>query len=245
MTSPRSAGDDHVQLTDLLDLDQAPVSTPRPRRRGRRVTVLGAAIAVCLAAVGGPALWSTRTPEARGTDVATVTPSPAALQAPASTARVPVPTSAPRTSTFPAAAPSTKVPAPATTSTRPTTTTAAAPTSSASRPTAAVPVSSTAAAKPAAAAVPTGTATLPTPPAVATRPSAAATRPAVPVEQFGAVGDGVHDDTAALQKALDSVPVSSVLKLRAGATYLHSRVLEVDRAGTAISGVGATVTATD
>jgi len=71
------------------------------------------------------------------------------------------------------------------------------------------------------------------------------TQVVLPVEKFGAKGDGVTDDTAALQKALDSVPVGSVLQLRSGATYLHSDVLRVTRPGITVSGAGATVTATN
>ncbi|MCZ2803701.1 glycosyl hydrolase family 28-related protein [Modestobacter sp. VKM Ac-2983] len=66
----------------------------------------------------------------------------------------------------------------------------------------------------------------------------------IPVERFGAVGDGVTDDTAALQQALDSVPTGSILRLRAGATYLHSDVLRVRTPGLTVLGRGATVTAT-
>lgn len=66
----------------------------------------------------------------------------------------------------------------------------------------------------------------------------------IPVERFGAVGDGVTDDTAALQQALDTVPTGSILRLRAGATYLHSDVLRVRTPGLTVLGRGATVTAT-
>ncbi|MCZ2846594.1 glycosyl hydrolase family 28-related protein [Modestobacter sp. VKM Ac-2978] len=100
---------------------------------------------------------------------------------------------------------------------------------------------------------PTGSTVPPgaTPTAAATGPGAAgavvpagAARQVVPVERFGAVGDGVRDDTAALQRALDSVPTGSTLRLRAGATYLHSDVLRVRTPGLTVTGKGATVTAT-
>ena len=42
---------------------------------------------------------------------------------------------------------------------------------------------------------------------------------AVDVKQFGAVGDGVHDDTAAIQSAIDFLPAGSRLYFSAG-TYL-------------------------
>ncbi|MQA34002.1 glycosyl hydrolase family 28-related protein [Modestobacter roseus] len=67
----------------------------------------------------------------------------------------------------------------------------------------------------------------------------------VPVESFGAVGDGVTDDTAALQEAFDSVPPGTTLVLRSGAAYLHSAVLTVDTADTTLSGDGATLVAGD
>ena len=53
---------------------------------------------------------------------------------------------------------------------------------------------------------------------------------------YGAVGDGVTDDTRALQRALDEVPVGTVLRL--SRTYNHSDVLHVRRAGTHLSGPG-------
>ncbi|MGY1856614.1 glycosyl hydrolase family 28-related protein [Modestobacter sp. SYSU DS0290] len=67
----------------------------------------------------------------------------------------------------------------------------------------------------------------------------------VPVEAFGAVGDGVHDDTAALQEAFDAVPTGTTLTLRPGATYLHSSILTVRTAGTTVLGDGATLVAAD
>ena len=66
---------------------------------------------------------------------------------------------------------------------------------------------------------------------------------AVPVELFGAVGDGVHDDTAALQRALDTLPEGGTLRLREGATYLYSQVLTVHTPELTIEGTGATLQA--
>ncbi|WP_457079569.1 glycosyl hydrolase family 28-related protein [Modestobacter sp. SYSU DS0657] len=64
------------------------------------------------------------------------------------------------------------------------------------------------------------------------------------VEQFGAVGNGVSDDTRALQRAFDTVPSGTTLVFRPGATYLHSDVLRVTRPGLTLVGTGATLTAT-
>lgn len=60
----------------------------------------------------------------------------------------------------------------------------------------------------------------------------------LPVEAFGAVGDGRHDDTAALQRGLDTVPAGLALRLSAGKTYVQSDVLHVRRTGTHLSGPG-------
>jgi hypothetical protein len=48
---------------------------------------------------------------------------------------------------------------------------------------------------------------------------AAATQVVAP-EQFGAVGDGRSDDTAALQRCFDRAPAGAVVRLRRGAVYL-------------------------
>lgn len=60
----------------------------------------------------------------------------------------------------------------------------------------------------------------------------------VSVRDFGAVGDGRTDDTAALQRALDATPRAGVLQLPAGGVFLHSDVLHVRRAGITVVGPG-------
>ena len=78
----------------------------------------------------------------------------------------------------------------------------------------------------------------------ATTVAGAALRLPVPVEDYGAVGDGVADDTAALQRALDSGGPGTRLVLAAGHTYLHSDVLHLRVPGEKLSGAG-TLMATD
>jgi hypothetical protein len=63
-------------------------------------------------------------------------------------------------------------------------------------------------------------------------------------EDFGARGDGVHDDTVALQKAFDAVPTGGTLELRPGADYLHSDVLTLTTPDVTVDGREATLTAT-
>lgn len=63
-------------------------------------------------------------------------------------------------------------------------------------------------------------------------------RTAVPVEAYGAVGDGRTDDTAALQRALDAAGPGTTLVLGAGRTYAHGDVLRVRRPGTRLTGPG-------
>ncbi|MFQ1003251.1 glycosyl hydrolase family 28-related protein [Modestobacter sp. SSW1-42] len=237
-----------------------------PRGRSRRVAVLGATVAVCLTAAGVLSVQGVREPEAPAHDLLSASPSIAALQAAApTTSRAMAAASStafPESSTAaaPARATTAASSAPASPAPRAAATTATASTSTvtASTSTAPASVSASTAAKPApqpAAATTTttkapaataiGTATLPAPPAQPMAASVYATRPLVPVERFGAAGDGVRDDTAALQKALDSVPANSVLQLRAGATYLHSDVLRLTRPDVAIAGTGATLLATN
>ncbi len=68
--------------------------------------------------------------------------------------------------------------------------------------------------------------------------------PVVRAEAFGAAGDGVADDTLALQRALDSLAPGSTLSLSAGRTYVHTDVLVLRRPGVRLSGPG-TLLATD
>jgi polygalacturonase len=67
-----------------------------------------------------------------------------------------------------------------------------------------------------------------------TSPPAGSLRPA----DFGAVGDGVTDDTAALQRALDAVPSGGTLWLTPGAVYAHSDLLKARVAGEHVAGAG-------
>jgi Pectate lyase superfamily protein len=62
----------------------------------------------------------------------------------------------------------------------------------------------------------------------------------VSVASFGAVGDGVTDDSAAIQAAIDSAPVGSTLTFTAGKTYLLNTGLVVNKAIN-INGNGATL----
>jgi hypothetical protein len=62
------------------------------------------------------------------------------------------------------------------------------------------------------------------------------------VLDFGARGDGVSDDTAALQRALDA---GGSLVLPAGRTFVHTDVLKVRRAGTRLLGGGVLLAANE
>jgi hypothetical protein len=70
-----------------------------------------------------------------------------------------------------------------------------------------------------------------------TAPTAAPTAATTPLD-FGAVGDGVHDDTAALQLALDSATAAKPLVLPAGMVFAHSGVLHIRVAGEVVEGSG-------
>ena len=61
---------------------------------------------------------------------------------------------------------------------------------------------------------------------------------AVSVLAHGAVGDGVTDDTAAIQRALDSLPGGGTLVFPAGRTFRHTAVLTVSRPGVRLTGGG-------
>lgn len=57
-------------------------------------------------------------------------------------------------------------------------------------------------------------------------------------EQFGAVGDGSHDDTAALQMAMASVERGQELVLAEGRIYRHTAVLTMAAPGASLTGTG-------
>lgn len=57
-------------------------------------------------------------------------------------------------------------------------------------------------------------------------------------EAFGAKGDGVSDDTKALQMALDALHAGDTLTLETGKTYRHTDVLTVHVAGVRLTGPG-------
>lgn len=63
-------------------------------------------------------------------------------------------------------------------------------------------------------------------------------------EQFGAAGDGVQDDTLAVQAALDAVDPGGTILFTPGATYLHSDVLHLTTSRVSLVGTDATLTAT-
>ena len=55
---------------------------------------------------------------------------------------------------------------------------------------------------------------------------------------FGAVGDGVKDDTLALQKAFDSLTSGQTLHIPTGKTFRHTAVLTIRTAGISLVGGG-------
>ncbi len=99
-----------------------------------------------------------------------------------------------------------------------------------------------------AAGLPTGTATAvaqltPIPVVQAAPPTPRAIRIPIPADAvsvlaFGAVGDGVTDDTAAIQRALDSLAEGGTLVFPAGRTFRHTAVLTVARQGVRLTGGG-------
>ena len=77
-----------------------------------------------------------------------------------------------------------------------------------------------------------------TPPPGTSAPAAPASPAAVVTpQQFGAVGNGVADDTAALQRAFDQAAGREVL-LPAGSVFRHTAVLHLRTAGLHVSGPG-------
>jgi hypothetical protein len=60
----------------------------------------------------------------------------------------------------------------------------------------------------------------------------------VRAESFGVIGDGRADDTAALQRALDSLAPRETLALAGGRSYRHTAVLRIRKPGSGLSGPG-------
>jgi parallel beta-helix repeat protein len=69
-----------------------------------------------------------------------------------------------------------------------------------------------------------------------------ANRPVVSVTHYGAKGDGVTDDTAAIQRAFDRVVPGTLLEFPKG-TYLYSKVLVLRKRDVVIEGSGAVLRA--
>ena len=62
--------------------------------------------------------------------------------------------------------------------------------------------------------------------------------PAITPADFGAIGDGVANDTSAMQNALNSLETGETLTIPAGKTYRHTAVLKVSKPGVTIAGSG-------
>ncbi len=75
-------------------------------------------------------------------------------------------------------------------------------------------------------------------------PNPTKTAPIVNVKSFGAKGDGVADDTTAIQKAMDSMTNGGTLEFPAG-TYKYSNELKLTRPNVKLWGYGATLTPTN
>lgn len=80
--------------------------------------------------------------------------------------------------------------------------------------------------------------------AVQEKPQVAADASIKDVSDLGAIGDGVTDDTAALQRALDSLQAGETLLIPAGKTFRHTDVLTIRKAGVRLTG-GGTLLATN
>lgn len=90
---------------------------------------------------------------------------------------------------------------------------------------------------------PAPTTATPTPTTASTTPTTASPTPTTGVtgvtpEKFGAVGDGVADDTGAVQAAINSLGTGDTLTLPAGKVYRHTAVLKVAVPGVTINGTG-------
>jgi len=68
--------------------------------------------------------------------------------------------------------------------------------------------------------------------------------PVANVRDFGAIGDGLADDTAALQSAIDSLTDGGTVLLPPG-TYVYTKVLQIKRPRVRVWGYGATLHAPD
>ena len=69
-------------------------------------------------------------------------------------------------------------------------------------------------------------------------------RPVYSVKDYGATGDGVTDDTQALQEAFDDTPSGVVLEFPPG-VYLHNKSLTLSKDGTILMGKGGILKATN
>jgi hypothetical protein len=69
-------------------------------------------------------------------------------------------------------------------------------------------------------------------------------REIVSVDDFGAVGDGVTNDAAAIALAIANTPAGGVLRLTPGKTYFSSTTVTFDADNLTVEGTGATITTT-
>jgi hypothetical protein len=91
---------------------------------------------------------------------------------------------------------------------------------------------------------PTVPAPVPAPTTPAPAPVPTSSNPQVSVLAYGAKGDGVTDDSVALQKAFDAMQPGTDLVIPAGRTFAHADVLHLTKAGTRLTG-GGTLLATN